>query len=77
MGSLSVAAIVVSHAQADLLARSLAAISEQTHRLQQVVVVETAGDQASIDLALSFGFSVIEPGPLKLGAAIQAGINST
>ncbi len=76
MGSLSVAAIVVSHAQADLLARSLAAISEQTHRLQQVVVVETAGDQASIDLALSFGFSVIEPGPLKLGAAIQAGINS-
>ncbi len=76
MGSLSVAAIVVSHAQADLLARSLAAISEQTHPIQQVVVVETAGDQASIDLALSFGFSVIEPGPLKLGAAIQAGINS-
>ncbi len=76
MGSLSVAAIVVSHAQADLLARSLAAISEQTHPIQQVVVVETAGDQTSIDLALSFGFSVIEPGPLKLGAAIQAGINS-
>ena len=76
MGSLSVAAIVVSHAQADLLARSLAAISEQTHPIQQVVVVETAGDQASIDIALSFGFSVIEPGPLKLGAAIQAGINS-
>ena len=76
MGSLSVAAIVVSHAQADLLARSLAAISEQSHPIQQVVVVETAGDQASIDLALSFGFSVIEPGPLKLGAAIQAGINS-
>ncbi len=76
MGSLSVAAIVVSHAQADLLARSLAALSEQTHPIQQVVVVETAGDQTSIDLALSFGFSVIEPGPLKLGAAIQAGINS-
>jgi GT2 family glycosyltransferase len=76
VGSLSVAAIVVSHAQADLLARSLAAISEQTHPIQQVVVVETAGDQESIDLALSFGFSVIEPGPLKLGAAIQAGINS-
>jgi GT2 family glycosyltransferase len=76
VGSLSVAAIVVSHAQADLLARSLAAISEQTHPIQQVVVVETAGDRASIDLALSYGFSVIEPGPLKLGAAIQAGINS-
>ncbi len=76
MGSLSVAAIVVSHAQADLLARSLAAISEQTHPIQQVVVVETAGDQKSIDLALSYGFSVIEPGPLKLGAAIQAGVNS-
>lgn len=76
MASLSVAAIVVSHAQADLLARSLAAISEQTHPLQQVVVVETASDQASIDLALSYGFSVIEPGPLRLGAAIQAGINS-
>jgi GT2 family glycosyltransferase len=76
VGSLSVAAIVVSHAQADLLARSLAALSEQTHPIQQVVVVETAGDKASIDLALSFGFSVIQPGPLKLGAAIQAGINS-
>jgi GT2 family glycosyltransferase len=76
VGSLSVAAIVVSHAQADLLARSLAALSEQTHPIQQVVVVETAGDQTSIDLALSFGFSAIEPGPLKLGAAIQAGINS-
>jgi GT2 family glycosyltransferase len=76
VASLSVAAIVVSHAQADLLARSLAAISEQTHPIQQVVVVETAGDQASIDLALSYGFSVIEPGPLRLGAAIQAGINS-
>ena len=76
MASLSVAAIVVSHAQADLLARSLAAISEQTHPIQQVVVVETAGDQTSIDLALSYGFSVIEPGPLRLGAAIQAGINS-
>jgi len=76
VASLSVAAIVVSHAQADLLARSLAAISEQTHPIQQVVVVETAGDQTSIDLALSYGFSVIEPGPLRLGAAIQAGINS-
>ncbi|MEY4327486.1 MAG: hypothetical protein RIR71_156, partial [Actinomycetota bacterium] len=76
MGSLSVAAIVVSHAQADLLERSLAAISEQTHPIQQVVVVETASDQKSIELALSYGFSVIEPGPLKLGAAIQAGINS-
>jgi GT2 family glycosyltransferase len=76
VASLSVAAIVVSHAQADLLAKSLAAISEQTHPIQQVVVVETAGDQTSIDLALSYGFSVIEPGPLRLGAAIQAGINS-
>ncbi|MEY4409550.1 MAG: hypothetical protein RLZ99_23 [Actinomycetota bacterium] len=76
MGSLSVAAIVVSHAQADLLERSLAAISEQSHPIQQVVVVETAGDQRSVDLAISYGFSVIEPGALKLGAAIQAGINS-
>ncbi len=76
MASLSVAAIVVSHAQADLLARSLEAISQQNHPIQQVVVVETAGDQTSIDLALSYGFSVIEPGPLRLGAAIQAGINS-
>ncbi len=76
MGSLSVAAIVVSHAQADLLERSLAAISEQTHPIQQVVVVETASDQKSIELALSYGFSVIEPGALKLGAAIQAGINA-
>ncbi len=76
MASLSVAAIVVSHGQADLLAKSLEAIAGQSHPIQQVVVVETGADEASIQLAKSFGFAVVTPGDIKLGAAIQAGINS-
>jgi len=37
-------------------------------------VVDTASEQAAVDEAASHGFSVIQPGDLKLGAAIQAGI---
>ena len=76
MASLSVAAIVVSHGQADLLAKSLEAIAGQSHPIEQVVVVETATDEVSIQIAKSFGFAVVTPGDIKLGAAIQSGVNS-
>ena len=74
MASLFVAAIVVSHAQAEYLERTLAALKNQTHPITQIVVVETASDQESIKLAKSMGFGVVTPGDLRLGAAIDAGI---
>lgn len=76
MSSLSVATIVVSHGEPDYLETSLTALSKQTQPISQVVVVETSSSQPCIDLAIKFGYSVIEPGNLKLGAAINAGIQA-
>ena len=76
MATLSVAAVVVSHGQPELLAQCLGSLEAQTHPIQQVVVVETAGDESCLDLAKSFGFSVITPGDIRLGSAINAGISS-
>jgi len=58
------------------LTRVLADLSNQNYPLEQVVVVDTASDQTAIDLAQRYGFSAIQPGDLRLGAAIQAGISS-
>ena len=74
MSSLSVAAIVVSHAAGEHLERTLSDLSNQTHKLQQVVVVDTAGEDAVVSLAAKYEFSIIQPGDIKLGAAIDAGI---
>ena len=74
MSSLSVAAIVVSHAAGEYLAKTLQDLANQTHQLQQVVVVDTAGDEQAVSLAASHGFSLIQPGDIKLGAAVDAGI---
>ena len=74
MSSLSVAAIVVSHAAGEFLERTLSDLSNQTYKLQQVVVVDTAGEDATVTLAAKHGFSIIQPGDVKLGAAIDAGI---
>lgn len=76
MASLKVAAIVVSHGRADLLRKSLDSISAQSHPIQQVAVVETAADESCIQLAKSFGFAVLSPGDVRLGAAIQSGIDA-
>ena len=76
MSTLSVATIVVSHGQADYLAATLQALSEQTKPSEQVVVVETSSNQDCIDLAKSHQFSIVEPGDIRLGAAIEAGIQS-
>ena len=74
MASLFVAAIVVSHAKADYLKQALEAVKSQTHPISQIVVVETAGDLESIELAKSMGLGVISPGDLRLGSAINAGL---
>jgi GT2 family glycosyltransferase len=76
VASLFVAAIVVSHAQADHLERALLALKSQSHPISQIVVVETAGDQDSISVAKALGIGVISPGNLRLGAAVEAGIQA-
>jgi GT2 family glycosyltransferase len=74
VSSLSVAAIVVSHAAGNYLEKTLSDLANQTHQLKQVVVVDTAGEDKAVDLAAKHNFSIIQPGDLKLGAAIDAGI---
>ena len=76
MSTLSVATIVVSHGQADYLAATLQALSEQTKPSEQVVVVETSSNQDCMELAKNHQFSIVEPGDIRLGAAIEAGIQS-
>ena len=76
MSSLSVATIVVSHGEPDFLEATLNAVSQQTKVINQVVVVETAGSEACVEIAKRNGYSTIEPGNLKLGAAIDAGIKA-
>lgn len=76
MSSLSVAAIVVSHAAGDYLERTLRDLASQSYQLEQVVVVDTAGEELAVQLASGHGFSVIQPGDIQLGAAIDAGILS-
>jgi len=76
VSTLSVATIVVSHGKAEFLAETLQGLSEQTQPSEQVVVVETSSNQECIELAKSFQFSVVEPGNVKLGAAIESGIQS-
>ena len=76
MSSLSVAAIVVSHGEPEYLVRCLSALAAQTKPISQVVVVETSGDASCVETARGHGYSVIEPGDLKLGSAIEAGIQA-
>ncbi|MCF8529630.1 MAG: glycosyltransferase [Aquiluna sp.] len=76
MASLFVAAIVVSHAQAENLNRVLETIENQDHPINQVVVVETGGDQQSTESAKRHGFSSVMAPDVRLGLAIQSGIDS-
>jgi GT2 family glycosyltransferase len=74
VASLSVAAIVVSHAQAENLSRVLDCLNNQSQALSQVVVVETSAELASLEIARTIGFSGISAPNSKLGAAISAGV---
>jgi GT2 family glycosyltransferase len=71
--SLSTAAIVVSHNRPDLLAACLRGLAEQTRQPDQIIVVDTAGNDECAQLALNANVALVQPGPLKLGAAIEAG----
>lgn len=74
MSSLSIAAVVISHGAGEFLERTLKNLSDQTYPLEQVVVVDTASEDGAIELASRHEFSAIQPGDLRLGAAIDAGI---
>ena len=73
MATLSVAALVVSHKQPDYLRQTLQGLQSQSLRPDQVMVIETARDEESIQIAKTFGYGCITPGELRLGAAIEAG----
>ena len=74
MHSLSVAAIVVAHKQPDYLAETLKALKAQTLSPSQIMLVETASDPDSLQIARDLGVPHITPGSLGLGAAINAGL---
>jgi GT2 family glycosyltransferase len=76
VSSLSVAAVVVSHAAPEFLEKTLDALAAQTSKPEQVVVVDTAGDAQSQEIIRSRGLAMIQPGEIKLGAAIAAGVAS-
>ena len=71
--SLTTAAIVVSHAQPELLKQALAAVVAQTHPAKQLVVVETSDNSECAEIALSFGAALVRLPGGRLGAAIEAG----
>ena len=74
MASLTVAAVVISRGNAETLTQTLTALQNQTHPLQQVVVVETLESEQCLDLAKSFGFAALMSDSKKQGAAIEDGI---
>lgn len=76
MSSLSVAAVVVSHAAPEFLEKTLDALAVQTFKPEQVVVVDTAGDPQSQEIIRSRGLAMVQPGDVRLGAAIAAGVAS-
>lgn len=70
----SVATIVVAHSANEYLAETLSQLSKQNHSIQQVMVVDTASDEETAQIVSRFGFSMIQPSNLGLGAAIDAGV---
>jgi GT2 family glycosyltransferase len=76
VASLTVAAVVISRGNSETLNQTLAALQNQTHSLQQVVVVETVGDHGCIELSKSYGFAAISSEARKQGEAIAAGITA-
>jgi GT2 family glycosyltransferase len=72
--TVTVAAIVVANSADLYLSETLSQLSKQLHPLQQVIVVDTATSDQTAQLVKSHGFSLIQPGDLSLGAAIDSGI---
>jgi GT2 family glycosyltransferase len=71
--SLTTAAIVVSHAQPELLKQALAAVVAQTYPAKQLVVVETSENSECAEIAVGFGAALVQLPGARLGAAIEAG----
>lgn len=74
--ALSVATIVVANSADDYLSETLSQLSKQNHPIQQVMVVDTASSEQTAQIVSRFGFSLIQPGDLRLGAAIEAGVSA-
>ncbi len=74
MSALSVAAVVVSHAKPDYLKSTISGVTAQSLRPKHTILVETASDPESMELARAAGLQLITPGNLSLGAAVSAAI---
>ena len=74
--TVSVAAVVVANSADVYLSETLSQLSKQLHPIQQVVVVDTAGSIETAQVVSRYGYSLVQPGNLRLGAAIQAGIKA-
>ena len=76
MSALSVAAVVVSHAKPDYLRATISGVTSQSLRPKHIIVVETASDPESLEIARVAGLQLITPGDLPLGAAVSAAIEA-
>lgn len=76
MASLLAAAVVISRGNAETLEKTLSQLAEQTHPLQQVVVVEGSESIECQELAKSFGFAVVNVPEGNLPEQLNAGVNA-
>lgn len=74
--TVSVAAVVVANSADVYLSETLSQLSKQLYPIQQVVVVDTASSNETAQVVSRYGYSLIQPGDLRLGAAIQSGIQA-
>ena len=74
--TVSVAAVVVANSADVYLSETLSQLSKQLHPIQQVVVVDTSSSNETAQVVSRYGFSLVQPGDLLLGAAIEAGIQA-
>ena len=74
--TVSVAAVVVANTADVYLSETLSQLSKQLYPLEQVVVVDTASSNETLQLVSQFGFAIVQPGDIRLGAAIEAGLRA-
>lgn len=74
--TVSVAAVVVANSADVYLSETLSQVSKQLYPIQQVVVVDTSSSKETAQVVSRYGFSLVQPGDLRLGAAIEAGIQA-
>ena len=76
MASLLAAAVVISRGNAETLERTLSQIAEQTHPLQQVVVVEGTDSIECQEIAKSYGFGAVSATDASIPEQLVAGVNA-